>query len=224
MTAAPTESVLTTIVDWAVSLVDALGAPGAGAAIALENVFPPLPSEVILPTAGLAASRGSFTLVEALVWTTAGSVVGAFVLYALGAWFGVNRLRRFADRVPLMRGEDVDRTVAWFHRHGHAAVFFGRMLPIFRSLISIPAGTTRMGLWRFGLLTTAGSAIWNSIFVLSGYLLGESWHVVEQYVGWLQVAVLTAVALGLTWFVASRLRLLRRPPVTQDDRQAEPTC
>lgn len=224
MTAAGGASVLATVVDWAVSLVDALGAPGAGAAIALENVFPPLPSEVILPTAGLAASRGSFTLAEALVWTTLGSVVGAYVLYALGARLGTDRLRRWADRIPLMRGEDVDRTVSWFHRHGDAAVFFGRMLPVFRSLISIPAGTTRMPGWRFGLLTTAGSSIWNSIFVLAGYLLGESWQVVERYVGMLQVAVLGAVAVGVIWFVVRRLRSARRPAGTPDDLPSEPRC
>lgn len=200
---------LTTLVDAVVGLMNLIGAPGAGLAIALENLFPPLPSEVILPMAGLAAARGSFSLFEALAWTTAGSVVGAFALYALGAWLGTDRLRALVRRMPLLKVDDVDRTVAWFHRHGGKAVFFGRMLPIFRSLISIPAGVTRMPLWRFGLLTLAGSFIWNAVFVLSGYLLGDQWHIVEEYAGVLQYAVIGVAAAALVWFTVNRVRQVR---------------
>lgn len=196
------------LLDWSVSLMDVIGPAGAGIAIALENLFPPLPSEVVLPMAGLAASRGSFTLFEALAWTTAGSIVGAFLLYGLGAWLGVDRLRRIAAKVPLLHPEDIDRTVGWFQRHGSVAVFFGRMIPIFRSLISIPAGVTRMPLWRFGLLTAAGSLIWNTVFVLAGYLLGESWHVIEQYVDIVQYVVIVVVALAVAWFLFVRTRSL----------------
>ena len=211
---------LTTIVDAVVSLMDVIGPPGAGIAIALENLFPPLPSEVILPMAGLAASRGSFTLVEAVVWTTLGSVVGAFALYGLGAWLGVNRLRAIAARVPLLHPEDIDRTVAWFGRHGGKAVFFGRMIPLFRSLISIPAGITRMPLWKFGLLTATGSLIWNSIFVLAGFFLGESWPVVQRYADILQYVVIAVTGLGISWFVYVRTRSLlasRRAAATDDE-------
>lgn len=200
---------LSTLVDAIVSLMDVVGAPGAGIAIALENLFPPLPSEAILPMAGLAASRGSFTLAEALLWTTAGSVVGAFLLYGIGAWLGLARLRRIAARLPLVHVADVDRTVAWFARHGGKAVFFGRMIPIFRSLISIPAGVTKMPLWRFGLATLAGSLVWNTVFVLSGFFLGESWHVVEAYADVLQHVVVVAVAGAAAWFVVARVRALR---------------
>lgn len=202
----PDGSWLGALLDWSVSLMDVIGPAGAGIAIALENLFPPLPSEVVLPMAGLAASRGSFSLFEALTWTTAGSIVGALLLYGLGAWLGVGRLRAIAARVPLLKVEDIDRTVSWFHRHGGKAVFFGRMIPIFRSLISIPAGVTRMPLWRFALLTAAGSLLWNTIFVMSGFLLGESWHVVEQYVDVLQYLVIGAVAVAAVWFVAVRVR------------------
>jgi membrane protein DedA with SNARE-associated domain len=199
---------LTTMVDALVGLIDVIGAPGAGIAIALENLFPPLPSEAILPLAGLAASKGSFTLIEAIAWTTAGSVVGALLLYTLGARFGVARLRWFAAKIPLLHPEDVDRTVAWFLRHGAKAVFFGRMIPIFRSLISIPAGVTRMPLLKFTLLTAAGSLIWNSIFVFAGYFLGEAWPLVEQYAGVLQYVVIAAVVVGVSWFVYVRVRSL----------------
>lgn len=210
---------LTAFSDWAVALMDAIGPIGAGIAIALENLFPPLPSEVVLPLAGLAAQRGSFTLAEALLWTTLGSLVGAFLLYGIGAWLGADRLRRIADRIPLLRGDDVVRTVAWFEKHGAKAVFFGRMLPIFRSLISIPAGVSRMPLWRFGLLTGAGSLLWNSIFVLSGYLLGEAWPVVEQYAEILQWVVIAAVVGGVAWFVVTRVRSILRE---RRERGAEP--
>ncbi|WP_298944930.1 DedA family protein [uncultured Microbacterium sp.] len=207
--ATPDGSWLTALVDGVVGLMDIIGAPGAGLAIALENLFPPLPSEVILPMAGLAAARGSFTLVEALLWTTAGSVIGAFLLYGLGAWLGLGRLRALVERTPLLHVDDVDRTVAWFAKHGGKAVFFGRMLPIFRSLISIPAGVTRMPLLRFGLLTLAGSLIWNGVFVLSGYFLGEQWHIVEEYAGILQYAVIAVAAGALIWFTVARVRQLR---------------
>ena len=207
-TAVTDGSWLTTLSDWAVSLMEVIGPVGAGIAIALENLFPPLPSEVILPMAGLAASRGSFSLVEALVWTTAGSVIGALLLYGLGAWLGLGRLRAIAAKVPLLHPEDIDRTVAWFGRHGGKAVFFGRMIPIFRSLISIPAGITRMPVWRFTVLTATGSLIWNSIFVLSGYFLGESWHIVERYADVLQYVVIGVTALAVGWFLVVRIRAL----------------
>tara|TARA_R110002020_G_scaffold35673_9_gene107494 strand:- start:53 stop:793 length:741 start_codon:yes stop_codon:yes gene_type:complete len=201
---------LTAIVDWSVSLMEVIGPVGAGIAIALENIFPPLPSEVILPMAGLTASRGTFTLAEALIWTTLGSIVGAFLLYGIGAVLGLPRLRRIAAKVPLLHPEDIDRTVEWFRRHGGKAVFFGRMIPIFRSLISIPAGITRMPLWKFGLLTAAGSAVWNTIFVLAGFYLGESWPIVEEYAGILQYVVIAAVAIGVAWFLYARTRALLR--------------
>ncbi|MET0672244.1 MAG: DedA family protein [Microbacterium pygmaeum] len=201
---------LTALVDWAVSLMELIGPAGAGIAIALENLFPPLPSEVVLPMAGLTASRGTFTIAEALIWTTLGSLAGAFVLYGIGAWLGTVRLRRFAAKVPLLHAEDIDRTVAWFERHGGKAVFFGRMIPVFRSLISIPAGVTRMPLWRFGLLTAAGSLVWNSVFVLAGFFLGESWHVVEQYADILQYVVIGTVVVAVVWFVYARVRSIVR--------------
>ena len=217
---------LSGLLDWTVSLMDVIGPAGAGVAIALENLFPPLPSEVVLPMAGLAASSGSFTLFEALAWTTAGSIVGALLLYGLGASVGVDRLRRIAARVPLLNPEDVDRTVGWFHRHGSRAVFFGRMIPIFRSLISIPAGVARMPVWRFILLTGAGSLIWNCVFVLAGYLLGESWHIIERYADVLQYLVIGGAALAVAWFAFVRTRAAvaasrrRSSPVEDDARES----
>ncbi|MGW6729262.1 DedA family protein [Nocardia sp. NPDC055029] len=201
-----TSTELTGIAGWAVQLMEQLGGLGAGIAIALENLFPPLPSEVILPLAGFTASRGRFSLAEVLLWTTLGSVVGALALYGLGAALGRDRLRRIVDRLPLVRLSDLDRTEDWFARHGDKAVFFGRMIPIFRSLISIPAGVERMPLGRFTLLTTAGSLLWNAIFVFAGFALGENWHLVETYAGILQKAVIVVVLVAASVFVLRRLR------------------
>jgi membrane protein DedA with SNARE-associated domain len=111
-----------------------------------------------------------------------------------------------AARLPLVRVGDVDRTEAWFARHGSKAVFFGRMVPVFRSLISIPAGVTRMPVPTFALLTVLGSLVWNTVFVMAGYLLGESWWRVEAYAGLLQKSVIVAVVAAVVVFVVSRLR------------------
>jgi membrane protein DedA with SNARE-associated domain len=202
----------TGVAGWAVDLMERLGGPGAGLAIALENLFPPLPSEVILPLAGFTASQGDFTLAEALLWTTLGSVVGAVALYWIGALFGRRRMRAVAMAMPLVKVSDVDRAEEWFALHGWAAVFFGRMVPIFRSFISIPAGIERMPFLTFVLLTTAGSAIWNTVFVLAGYLLGEQWHRVEPYAGTFQAVVIACVVIAVASFVVSRLVRARRTP------------
>lgn len=197
------------IADWAVRLMETLGGPGAGLAIALENVFPPLPSEIILPLAGFTASKGGFSLAEALIWTTAGSVIGALALYLLGVVFGRERLRAVVDRMPLVKLSDVDRVEEWFGRHGRKSVFFGRMIPIFRSLISIPAGIERMPVWQFLALTASGSLIWNTIFVMAGYLLGENWGVVETYAGVFQKIVIVVVVAAVLWFVIQRVQSRR---------------
>ncbi|MEQ4300447.1 DedA family protein [Plantactinospora sp. B6F1] len=191
--------------------MDRLGAPGAGLAVALENLFPPLPSEIILPLAGFAASRGEMSLWSAIFWTTLGSVLGALALYYLGALLGRDRTRAIAARLPLVRLADVDRTEAWFVRHGVKTVLLGRMIPIFRSLISIPAGIERMRLDAFLLCTALGSLIWNTVFVLAGYLLGENWHLVEEYASLFQKLVIVTVALAVGWFVLARLARRDRP-------------
>ncbi|GAA1283581.1 DedA family protein [Saccharothrix xinjiangensis] len=198
------------VVSWVTDLMEKLGAPGAGLAIALENLFPPLPSEVFLPLAGFTASQGKMNLVAAIVWTTAGSVIGALVLYYLGVALGRERMRRIASRMPLMKVSDVDRAEQWFNRHGKSTVFFGRMVPVFRSLISIPAGVERMPVPLFTLLTAAGSLIWNTALILAGYLLGANYHVVDQYLGIVSKVVLGLAVAGVAWFVVARVRQRRR--------------
>lgn len=198
------------IAGWAVSIMEAIGAPGAGLLVALENLFPPIPSEVILPLAGFTASQGNISLVGAILWTTVGSVVGAIALYWLGAALGRDRLRVIVDKLPLVDLHDLDRTENWFNRHGKSTVFFGRMVPVFRSLISIPAGVERMSLWLFVLLTAAGSLIWNSLFVLAGYFLGQNWQVAQRFAGIFSRVVLGAIVVIVLWWVLKRLRRNRK--------------
>ncbi len=193
-----------------VDLMDKLGLWGAAIAVGLDNLFPPIPSEIVLPIAGFSASQGTFSLAGALFATTAGSVIGACILYWLGRVFGRDRTAWVFDRVPLLKVSDLERTEAWFAKHGYKAVLLGRMVPIFRSLISIPAGVERMSFGLFFLLTTIGSLIWNSIFVVSGYRLGASWDKVEPYADTFQKIVIVAVILVIAVFVVVRVRQLPR--------------
>ncbi len=204
---APTDG----LAGWTVDLMDRLGLFGAALAVSLDNFFPPIPSEIILPLAGFAASQGTFSLTGALVATTAGSVFGAVVLYWLGRIFGRDRAMWVFEHTPLLKVSDLERTEAWFAKHGGKAVFFGRMVPIFRSLISIPAGVERMNAGTFLLLTTLGSFIWNFIFVFAGYRLGQDWDRVEPYAEWFQRLVILAVVVVVVTFVVVRVRDLRQP-------------
>ncbi|MEV5717695.1 DedA family protein [Amycolatopsis mediterranei] len=197
---------LTGVAGWAVGLMESLGGPWAALVVGLDNLFPPLPSELVLPLAGFAAGQGTFSLVGALFWTTLGSVAGAVVVYLAGALLGHDRMRRPAGRIPLLGTAGFDRTAAWFARHGGKAVFFGRMVPVFRSLISVPAGVERMPFGRFLLFTTAGSLIWNTGFVVAGFLLGENWPLVERYAGFFQHAVLAAGTVAIGLFVVRRVK------------------
>lgn len=194
----------------AVDLMDKLGGPGAALLVGLDNVFPPVPSELVLPLAGFSASQGAMSLFMALFWTTLGSVAGAVLTYWLGAWLGRDRVRALIIRTPLMKASDFDRTERWFQRHGTKAVFFGRMVPLFRSLISLPAGVERMPMWQFLSLTTFGSLIWNSVFVVAGYLLGANWQVVDGYAGVFQKIVIGVVATAIVMFVVVRVRERKR--------------
>ncbi|MCR4525774.1 DedA family protein [Kocuria rhizophila] len=203
-------SQLTGVAAWVVDVMNAIGAPGAGFLVALENLFPPLPSEVILPLAGFTASQGGFSLASAIFWTTLGSIVGAIALYWIGIALGRRRLRIVVDKMPLVDLYDLDRTEAWFDRHGRKAVFFGRMVPIFRSLISIPAGIERMPFGLFVLLSGLGSLIWNTIFVLAGFYLGENWHIAEQYASVFSRIVVIVVLVLVVWWVLKRIRRNRQ--------------
>ena len=195
-------NLLEPIVQAVVSLVGALGAPGVGIAVAAENLFPPIPSEVILPSAGFAAASGSMGLMSAIVWATIGSVVGALALYALGAWFGRARFYSLASKIPFVKKADIERAEAWFVRRGPLAVLLGRVVPVVRSLISIPAGIERMKLLPFTLYTAIGSALWNSVLIGAGYALGANWAIVEEWISRYQLIVFGLAGIALVvWMV-----------------------
>lgn len=204
------------LVGWVLDVIETLGAIGVGLLIALESIFPPLPSEVVLPLAGFLAGAGRLGFVPVVLWATAGSLVGALALYWLGAALGTERLCRLADRIPLMDGRDVERAEAWMGRHGAWAVLLGRMVPGVRSLVSIPAGVQRMPLWLFSVLTVIGSAIWNVLFVGLGFLLGDRWDQVGKYSDLLNYVVIGGIVLVVAVIAGRRLRRRRRglDPVT----------
>lgn len=194
------------IIDWVVGLMNALGAPGVGIGILLENLFPPIPSEVILPLAGFTVSQGNINFIAAVVWSTIGSVVGAYMLYGVGAAVGAERMRRFAEWMWLVEPSDVDKSLAFFHKYGSASVFFGRFVPGIRSLISIPAGVERMPLWKFGLWTGAGSLIWNVALITLGYYLGESYYLVGDAIDRYSKVIYVILILAIVGFFAFAVR------------------
>ncbi|MEV0841704.1 VTT domain-containing protein [Actinocatenispora sera] len=211
-----------TVADWATKIMDVAGSPGAGLANALDSIIPVLPSEVILPLAGFAASRGSINLYAALVWTTIGSIVGSIAMYYIGAAFGRERVLRWAAKIPLVQVHEIERTEAFFRKHGTKAVFFGRFVPVFRSLISLPAGLERMPLLKFTLLSAAGSALWNTVFVLAGYSLGANWEKVEKYGSYFSKAIIVLIVLAIAYFVISRLLRRRRAAAGPDEADDHP--
>ncbi|MBA2641097.1 MAG: DedA family protein [Nocardioidaceae bacterium] len=184
-----------------------LGEVGVGLLTAAETVFPPIPSEVVLPFAGYLAQRGSLDPTWVLVAATLGTVAGAVALYVLAASLGEERATALLARLPLVDRDDIERASAWFADHGRSAVLLGRLAPGVRSLISLPAGAQRMPLGQFVAYTTAGSLLWNALLVGAGYALGTQWKQVEAYSGWLD-AILIAAAVGVV--VLLGLRRYRR--------------
>ena len=207
---------MSAIIDWIVSLMDTLGAPGVGIAILLENLFPPIPSEVVLPLGGFTVAQGSLNFVSVFIWATIGSVVGAYILYGVGAWLGAARLRAIADWMWLVKASDVDKSLEWFDRHGRPSILFGRLIPGIRSLISIPAGLDRMNLLTFGLWTTLGSAVWNFILIYLGFTLGDNWEAVTDYIDQYSKVVyviLILIILGfLVFFIRRAIREKNEAP------------
>ena len=192
------------IAGWAAHVMESLGAPGAGLANAVDTVFPFVPSELILPLAGFTAGQGRMGLAATILCATVGSIVGSLIVYAAGALLGRERTRAIAGRIPLVKAHEIDRAEVWFARHGAKAVFFARMVPVLRSLISIPAGIERMPVVTFTVFTALGSLIWNTAFVLAGYWLGDNWVLVEEYGGLVSKAVVLVALAAVVYFVVSR--------------------
>lgn len=183
-----------------------LGEIGVGIATAVETVVPPVPSEVVLPFAGYLAQRGQLNLWWVVVAATIGSLVGALFLYGLAASLGERRATAALAKVPLLDREDIERASTWFADHGRSAIFFGRLVPGVRSLISLPAGAQHMPLPRFVLFTTAGSLVWNALLVGGGWALGTQWDRVEQYASWLDWALIAVLVLVVGALAVRRWR------------------
>ena len=195
------------LANWATHVIEKLGYTGVFLMIVLENVFPPIPSEAILPLAGFLAGEGEMWLPGVILAATLGAVVGALILYAFGAVVGDTRLRWLVNRYGKwfsVRESDLDTANGWFDRHGGKAVMICRVVPIVRSLISIPAGLRRMPLSQFVLYTALGSLVWNCVLVLTGWWLGDNWDEVGKYVDYLEIPVILAVIGAVGWFIWKR--------------------
>lgn len=180
---------------WALEVMVALGYAGLALLLVLENLFPPIPSEVVLPLAGFLVGRGDLSFAGALLASTLGSLTGALILYGMGRWGGRGLVLRYG-RWLRVGEEDLLRAERWFARYGDATVLGARVVPLARSVVSIPAGVAKMPLMRFVLLTTAGSAAWNAALIGAGYALGASWERVSAWVGGYSEVVLVCAALA----------------------------
>lgn len=182
--------------DWVVSTIDSWGYLGVFLLMVAEHLFPPIPSEVIMPLAGFLAAQGKLSLGLTILIGTLGSTLGTTAWYFIGMWIGEARIKRFAarhGRLMALSPSDIDTARSWFERHGAAAVFFGRMIPAIRTLISVPAGLARMPFGKFLIFTAAGSAIWTALLTFAGLLLHENYARVEGYVDPLSKLVIISV-------------------------------
>lgn len=173
------------ISEWVLMIMEQFGLLGVTVMMFLENVFPPIPSELIMPAAGFAAAMGKMNLILVIIAGTLGSVLGALPLYYLGTVFDEKRLFVLAEKYGkyvLVKPSDITNAQNWFHKYGKTVIFFGRMIPAIRSLISIPAGMARMPMLPFLVLTAIGSAIWTTILAYAGYILGANYDQVEAFI------------------------------------------
>lgn len=184
---------------WIIETINTLGYAGIFLLMLLESVFPPIPSELIIPFAGFSAASGTLDFWLVLLSATAGAVTGMLPWYFIGRIFGLGRVRSLADRYGrwlTLNAEEVDTATAWFRRFGPIIVLVGRLIPLIRTLISIPAGLARMPLWRFVAFSTLGAFAWNAILVGAGFILAEHYELVET---WLDPG--TTIVLGLVVLV-----------------------
>ncbi|MFM2436717.1 MAG: hypothetical protein RL353_707 [Actinomycetota bacterium] len=208
------------LANWVQDVINQFGYFGVALLVVIENIFPPIPSEIVLPFAGFVAQQGSAGVAQSdtsvigmMIAATIGSVVGALILYVISSAIGPERLRAFVQRFGRWFGvkqTDLLRAEAWFDRRSFVAVLVGRCVPLIRSIVSIPAGFRRMKLTSFILLTAVGSAVWNIALIGAGALLGDQWERVGEYVGVFQWLVIGAILVLLVRFVYLRLQNRRR--------------
>ena len=204
---------LDNLTEWATDIVERLGYFGVAMLVALENVFPPIPSEVVLGLAGYTASQGDAWVVGMIIAATIGSVVGAWVLYGLSAAIGPVRVRAIVIRYGTWIGfgeTDLDRAEGWFDRRSRSAVLVCRCIPLIRSLISIPAGFRRMPLVAFTVFTLIGSLVWNTILVSAGYALADQWERILDYTEPFQTLVVVLIGVLLVALIVRKVVMTKR--------------
>ena len=197
------------MVDWIVEIVNTLGYVGILTLTCLENLFPPIPSEVIIPLAGFVATKGELHLPNVILAGTIGSLLGCLPWYYAGKTISKNRLKSFFDRHGkwlFLSGEDIDKAEAWFNKHGTSAVFFCRLVPGVRTLISLPAGLHHMKLLPFLFFSALGTAIWTGLLAYLGYILGSNYYLVEKYVGIGSKIVLVSIIVAIIFWIVRRQR------------------
>lgn len=200
--------------NWIFSLIDQFGYAAVTALIAIENIFPPIPSEIILSFGGFMTSKTKMKVPELILAATIGAVIGALILYWLGTLLTTQRLENlFEHRLFQKLGfkkEDIQRAINWFNRHGVKTIFYGRFIPVLRSLISIPAGTARVKLSHFIILTIMGSLIWNTILISLGAYMGKRWHVVvtlfEDYTLLIIGLILVLIVYAASYWYRKRIK------------------
>lgn len=195
---------------WVTDMMEQYGYFGLLAVMVIENLFPPIPSEVVLPFGGFMTTRSRLTVPLVILWATAGSLAGALILYGLGMVLPKERVLWIVGRWGRwlrLKPQDVEKSFDWFERYGKWTVFFGRMVPVVRSLISIPAGMARMNMGLFLLYTILGSLIWNTLLVGIGAVLGSSWHLITDWIGVYSNIIYAVLALLA---VAAAVWLFRR--------------
>jgi len=202
---------LSGLAEWVTDVVERLGYLGVALLVLLENLFPPIPSEIILPFAGFVArdAESVTKLFGMIIAATIGGVLGAWILYGIGYWIGPDRVERFAMRYGKwvqLTPRDIARAEAWFDRREVLAVLVGRCVPLIRSVVSIPAGFRRMNFARFTLYTAIGAAIWNTVLITAGYVLRDNWDSVEPILSVVQYGVIAAIVGAVAWFAISRRR------------------
>ena len=205
---------LSSLAQWVQDVIEQLGYLGVALLVVLENVFPPIPSEIVLPFAGFVAQQGSYSVVLMILAATVGSVIGALIMYWIAAVIGDERLhaftRKFGKWVQI-READLTRAEEWFDRHAMSAVLVGRCVPLIRSVVSIPAGFRRMKLIPYIAYTFLGSLVWNIALVGAGAVLGENWERVEPVVAtfqWIVIVVILAGLARVAYVVVQRRRTL----------------
>jgi membrane protein DedA with SNARE-associated domain len=192
---------------WVIGIGHARGYSGVAALLVVEALFPPIPSELVLPLAGYLAGRGELPCYGVVLAATLGSVTGALLLDALRRRLGDRRVRALVRRVPLLEEPDLDRAEPWFQRHGEVAVLVGRLMPAVRSAISLPAGVARVPLGRFLGYTVVGSALWNAAWVAAGWWLGTHGASAQHYARPLGYAGLIGFGIGTGCWVGRRLTM-----------------